>query len=91
MRRLDEDEPPMAGRRSAVLLARRQVNFAADALEGGRTGGCGHHPADFGTGAWAPDDTIVFTPNYARIVARGRSGTPLKLSDQPQGQRAGHF
>ena len=41
--------------------------------------------ADFGSGAWTPDDTIVFTPNYSsglwRMAASG--GGPAETSPSP--------
>jgi eukaryotic-like serine/threonine-protein kinase len=48
----------------------------------------------FSSGAWAPDDTIVYTPNYTSGLWRVSSsgGTPRKLTDPTTAEgELGHF
>ena len=103
MRRLDEDEAkPIAGSENGTrpffspdgkwvaFIARGTMKKVA--VDGGAAVDIG--PADFGTGAWTPDDTIVFTPNYSsglwRMAASG--GTPQKLTEpNTKDGELGHF
>ena len=62
------------------------------AVDGGAAVDIGR--ADFGSGAWTPDDTIVFTPNYSsglwRMAASG--GAPQKLTEpNTKDGELGHF
>ena len=62
------------------------------ATEGGAAVAIGQ--SDFGTGAWVPDDTMIFTPNYTsglwRVPASG--GTSQKLTDpNTEDGELGHF
>jgi serine/threonine protein kinase len=105
MRRFDEDEAsPIPGTEGGEVpffsfdgkwIGFRERNrLKKMAAAGGAAVAVGDFDFNFGTGAWAPDDTIVFTPNYAaglwRVSASG--GTPRKLTDPNTADgELGHF
>ena len=91
LRRVDELEPHAIGgadgTRPFVSPDGRSVGFTArgSLYRVATTGGAPLKVVDasFGAGAWATDDTIVYTPNYAaglwRVPANG--GPPEKLTE----------
>jgi serine/threonine-protein kinase len=103
MRRLDQDEAtPIAGTeggsRPFFSPDGKWIGFNVQgalkkvAVDGGAAVDIGR--SDFGTAAWAPDDTIVLTPNYSaglwRVAASGGTQQKLTEPDTKDGE-LGHF
>ena len=105
MRRLDEDEAkPIAGTEHGsspfFSFDGRWIGFVDGSklkkvsVDGGAAVAVGDFELFMGTGAWAPDDTIIFTPSYNaglwRVSASG--GKPEKLTDPNTSDgELGHF
>ena len=105
MRRLDEgDAKPVAGTEGGFnpffSSDGKWIGFSDGGklkkvfADGGAVVAVGDIDFPFGAGAWTPDDTIVYTPNYAsglwKVSASG--GIPQKLTDPKTADgELGHF